>query len=100
MGLLFLDISKAFDCIIHERLLFKLSAVGCDQTVISWFKGYLIRGQVATYNDIESSACVVPNGIDQGTIQGPLIFIFYMNDIVERLYYVKLSIYADDCVLY
>ena len=33
-------------------------------------------------------------------ILGPLIFIFYMNDIVERLYYVKLSMYADDCVLY
>ena len=25
---------------------------------------------------------------------------FYMNDIVERLYYVKLSMCADDCVLY
>ena len=85
MGLLFLDISKAFDCIIHERLLFKLSAIGCDQTVISWFKSYLIRVQVVTYNDIESSACVVPSGIGQGTILGPLISIFYMNDISERL---------------
>ena len=39
-------------------------------------------------------------GIGQGTILGPLIFIFYMNDIVGILYYVKVSMYADDCVLY
>ena len=29
-----------------------------------------------------------------------LMFIFYMNDIVENLFFVKLSMYADDCVLY
>ena len=68
--------------------------------VISWFKSYLKRRQVLNYNEVESAARVVPTGIGQGTILGPLIFIFYMNDIVERLYYVKLSMYADDCVLY
>ena len=100
MGLLFLDISKAFDCIIHERLIVKLRAIGCDPTVISWFRSYLRREQTITYNDTESLPCVVPTGIGQGTILGPLIYIFYMNDIIERLYYVKLSMYADDCVLY
>ena len=100
MGLLFLDISKAFDCILHERLLFKLDAIGCDQIVISWFRSYLTRRQIVTYNDIESPPCQVPTGIGQGTILGPLIYIFYMNDIVDNLYFVKLSMYADDCVLY
>ena len=42
----------------------------------------------------------VPTGIGQGTILGPLIFIFYMNDIVDKLFYVKLGMYEDDCVLY
>ena len=49
---------------------------------------------------MESSSLNVATGIGQGTILGPLIFIFYMNDVVDKLYYVKLSMYADDCVLY
>ena len=100
MGLLFLDISKAFDCIIHARLLEKLEIVGCHHKVISWFKSYLTRKQVVIYNGIESSSSVVPTGIGQGTILGPLIFIFNMNDIVDNMMFVKLSMYADDCVLY
>ena len=100
MGLLFLDILKAFDCIIHKRLICKLKAVGCDNIVLKWFTRYLDRKQVVTYNDIQSSVSSVPTGIGQGTILGPLIFIFYINDIVEKLFFVKISMYADDCVLY
>ena len=55
---------------------------------------------MVTYNDIDSTICSVPTGIGQGTILGPLIFIFYMNDIIDKLFYVKISMYADDCVLY
>ena len=100
MGLLFLDISKAFDCILHDRLLRKLELVGCDNLVLKWFASYLDRKQMVMYNDIESTVCPVPTGIGQGTILGPLVFIFYMNDIVDKLFFVKLSMYADDCVLY
>ena len=100
MGLLFLDVSKAFDCIVHSRLLYKLKSVGCDDMVIRWFTSYLRRRQIVTYNNVDSPVCPVPTGIGQGTILGPLIFIFYMNDIVDKLYYVKISMYADDCVLY
>ena len=62
--------------------------------------GYLTRTQLVFYNDIESPVLRVPTGIGQGTILGPLIFIFYLNDVVDKLYYVKISMYADDCVLY
>ena len=87
MGLLFLDISKAFDCIIHEHLICKLAAIGCDPLVIRWFRSYLMRKQVVNYNDIQSPMLDVRTGIGQGTI-------------VEKLFFVKLSMYADDCVLY
>ena len=100
MGLLFLDISKAFDCILHKRLLKVLKLVGCTQDVITWFESYLTHMQIVTYNGIDSSRRIEPTGICQWTIFGPLIFIFYMNDIVDNMFYVKLSMYADDCVLY
>ena len=100
MGLLFLDISKAFDCILHKRLIKKLDSIGCDGVVLKWFASYLDRKQLLTYKDIRSPSAVVPTGIGQGTILGPLIFIFYINDIVDKLFFVKISMYADDCVLY
>ena len=100
MGMLFLDISKAFDCIIHERLFLKLAAIGCNDILLTWFRSYLRHTQILLYNNVESSSLNVATGIGQGTILGPLIFIFYMNDVVDKLYYVKLSMYADDCVLY
>ena len=39
-------------------------------------------------------------GIAQGTILGPLIFIFYFNDIVYSLKDCHISLFADDCILY
>ena len=74
--------------------------IGADEKVLSWFKSYLTRTQELTYRDKTSNTVTVPTGIGQGTILGPLIFIFYMNDIVDKLFHVKLSMYADDCVLY
>ena len=94
MGLLFLDIPQAFDCILHDRMLFKLRSKGADEKVLAWFKSYLNRTQELTYRDITSNTVSVPTGIGQGTI------LFYMNDILDKLYYVKLSMYADDCVRY
>ena len=88
------------DCIIHDRLLYKLKAIGADDNVLASFRSYLNRTQELTYKDVTSTTVAVPTGIGQGTILGPLIFIFYMNYIIEKLYYVKLSMYADDCVLY
>ena len=39
-------------------------------------------------------------GIAQGTVLGPIIFIFYINDIFECARYVKMSLFADECLLY
>ena len=51
MSLLFLDISKAFDCILHDRLLYKLKAIGSDASVLDWLKSYSNRKQELTYHD-------------------------------------------------
>ena len=67
MGLLFLDISKAFDCIIHKRLLKKLEVVGCDRDVIRWFEIYLTR--LRLYCIMESSLPLVQSL--QGSVRVP-----------------------------
>ena len=95
-----LDVCKAFDCINHDVLLFKLSKIGFSPTSLVGFKSYLTRTQVVKFNDTASSTLPVVTGIGQGTILGPLIFIFYINDIVQSKGNFLINMYADDCILF
>ena len=52
------------------------------------------------YDDTYSSVQNVPAGIAQRTVLGPLIFIFYINDCELVLEHAKISMFADDCILY
>ena len=99
-GMIFLDVAKAFNCIEHDILYNKLRDVGASNRVISWFKTYLTRTQITKYGDKVSDKKNIPAGIAQGTVLGPLIFIFYINDCIKVLNKVKISMFADDCILY
>ena len=79
---IFLDLSKAFDCINHTLLLNKLENHGIRGNCLNWFRSYLSnRLQYVTLNKINSKPIPVNTGIPQGTILGPLLFIIYMNDL-------------------
>ena len=41
IGIVSLDISKDFDKIWHEGLLFKLKQIGIDMSLLKWFQSYL-----------------------------------------------------------
>ena len=100
IGAVCLDVAKAFDCINHDILLVKMSKIGFNALSLKWFKSYLTRTQVVKYNDLVSSTLPVKTGIGQGTILGPLLFIFYINDIISTTQHLKINMYADDCILY
>ena len=100
MGVLFLDIAKAFICINHLLLYNKMRDAGMSHRVITSFRSYLARTQCVKYGDVISTSMNVENGIAQGTVLGPLIFIFYINDCVNILDKVKITMFADDCILY
>ena len=95
-----LDVAKAFDCINHDILLYKMSKIGFQENTIRSFNSYLSRTQVVCYNDVESSKVSVKTGIGQGTILCPLIFIFYINDLISIVDKFKVNMYVDDCILY
>ena len=80
-----LDVAKAFDCINHTILLHKMSKIGFNDNTIAWFKSYLDRTQVVKFDNIFSDKFNVKTSIGQGTILGPLLFIFYINDITSVL---------------
>ena len=100
VGTVCLDVAKAFDCIDHEILLYKFSKIGFTDHSLEWFRSYLDRTQVVKFNDNISDELKVRTGIGQGTILGPLLFIFYINDIISVLDVLKINMYADDCILY
>ena len=95
-----LDVAKAFDSINHNILLYKLSKIGFSDKSVKWFKSYLTRTQVVQFDKNISPESPVVTGIGQGTILGPMLFIFYINDITSVTNHLKINMYADDCILY
>ena len=96
----FLDFSKAFDTVWHEGLLFKLERVGIKGKLLSWFKSYLTgRKQRVVINSEISDVKSLESGVPQGSVLGPLLFLVYINDIVDNIQS-DCYLFADDTSLF
>ena len=95
--MLFCDISKAFARVWHRCLLYKLHSVGISGSLLLWFTDYLAnRKQRVVMPGCWSS---IEAGVPQGSILGPLLFLLYINDIVENINS-SIRLFADDTTLY
>ena len=96
----FLDISKAFDKVWHEGLLFKLKQNGVDGNLFKFFECYLSnRYQRVGLNGQYSEYSLIKSGVPQGSVLGPLLFLIYINDL-EKGIRSNIKFYADDTMLY
>ena len=84
VGGIFLDVSKAFDCVDHNILLKKLEFYGIRDTALMWFQSYLKnRSQYVEVNGTKSEEYTTNIGVPQGGVLSALLFIIHTNDITE-----------------
>lgn len=94
---IFLDFSKAFDTVNHNILLSKLYAYGIRGIPYNWFESYLHQHtQCIKIGDTRSSLDTIICGIPQGSTLGPLLFLFYINDLPNSSSKFSFRIFADD----
>lgn len=96
---IFCDLSKAFDVLGHDILLYKMSNLGIRGIAHTWFRNYLSnRSQFVQIDTTKSSVRSITHGVPQGSILGPLLFLIYVNDI-QHSTTAKILSFADDTSL-
>ena len=99
MGLILIDLQKAFDTKDHEILLKKMGSIGFSEKVISWFGSHLSGRNFKVnidkkFSDSGNLTC----GFSERSILDPLLFLLHVNDMSQAVK-CELFLYVDDTFL-
>ena len=74
-----LDFAKAFDTVVHSKLIAKLECYNVNAALITWIKCFLSnRLQFVKIGNSCSSTCSVISGVPQGSVLGPVLLLFIL----------------------
>ena len=103
--LVLLDYSKAFDMVWRQRLLLTMAEKGVPLACVKWLFGFLNNRQAKVkLHGVLSSSKPLRQGVPQGCVLSPLLFLFFINNLAECLveefgedaYDILFSLFADD----
>ena len=98
-----MDFSRAFDLVVHSKLLYKLETVGLSACLLNWIASFLTsRKQCTVIDHCASTVSDVISGVIQGSCIGPVLFLLFINDIADLFNNgdVTCKLYADDLKLF
>ena len=95
-----MDFHKAFDKVGHRRLPTKLQDYGVTGKMNCWVQNWLEdHTQVVVVDGEQSGSVPVTSGVPQGSVLGPCLFLFFINDMAEKLQS-SIRLFADDTIVY
>ena len=85
----------------HKRLLYKMKYFGISEQIVNWVESFLSnRTQAVFLENMTSSKIPVTSGVPQGTVIRPILFLIYINDLLEYIKHSKIRLFADDSIIY
>jgi retron-type reverse transcriptase len=100
-GAVLTDLSKAFDCLPHDLIIAKLHAYNVSKDALVLLASYLRgRSQRVKIANQRSEWRYIYKGVPQGSIVGPALFNFFINDLLFPSSEYDIANYADDTTIF
>jgi len=95
------DFQKAYDTIWKLGLYEKLVARGIPCHIVNWLRAFLhFRQSRVLWNGVKSRYKIMQEGLPQGSVLAPLLFLLFIDDLVPELGDdVTVSLFADDLAI-
>ena len=102
MDTLYVDFSRAFDSVVHSKLMNKLLQLGIRDALFGWIGSFLTnRSQCVVVENSCSKLYKVISGVPKGSVLGPVLFLLFINDMTEIFDdTVTCKLFADDVKIY
>ena len=96
--LVLLDFSKAYDTVWREKLLLNMAQQGVPSGLLRWLRAFLQNRQAKVrFNNTMSRSKIMKQGLPQGSVLSPLLFLYYINNLANILPTDNLNaLFADD----